>query len=313
MFRNTVLSSPISLFSSTSSNSLSLFSLHVDPSLPEDSACVLLQDDTDQRIEIPSNDATLLYRDPKQFKLRSSNLQSASAEEKENLGAEGKVERKPQLLTQSILHLQSPTISTTFIRSPPLVSLKDLESDSTNYFTELGLKNSRIHFQLRPLGSRPLVIEIGIKDVKNQLGRIRLSNFQARPTLYLFPRNQDDSSEKQDDPKALISESRNVETKSPLLHLPLSLVPSPSNENDVLTEWSSFNLDLPYLIPHLHNPSLLSFETAKAMSGKTQEDDDDEEELEQRSSTPLLIPFDRFESIAYVKVSLLRNCSRQSQ
>lgn len=289
MFRKTLASSPLSLFSSTSSNPFSLFSVQIDSTLPEDSGCVLVQDDTDEEKELEANEAALIFRDPSNFKLRSSNLkdedESVDVQEKD----EQNTDRRPQSITQTVLHLQSPTIATTYIRSPPLLKST---TDHTNHFNELGLTNSCIHFQLKPLDSRPLVIEVGVKDFKGQIGRIRLSNFQARPTLYLFNRiSKQSEGQEEEDQEFQVKESR-----SPLLHLPLALPQTPNRENNVLTEWCSFTLNLPYFMPHLHNPSLLSLDTAKAMSeARTDED--------RSSLSPALIPFDRFESLTYVKVS----------
>ncbi|CAK5274846.1 unnamed protein product [Mycena citricolor] len=87
-------------------------------------------------------------------------------------------------LDQTVLHIQSPTLPTTFIRCPP--------GDTT----VVGLKHPWIHLQVRDLG-REWSLELGVADRAGTEGVIRLSTFKKQPTL-------------------------TISTKHALLHLPLS-------------------------------------------------------------------------------------------
>lgn len=66
-----------------------------------------------------------------------------------------------------VLHIQSPTISTTFIQIPPVGFGKDLE-----------LTHPWLHLQVRDLG-REFAFEIGVVDKLGRSGRIRFATFQV--------------------------------------------------------------------------------------------------------------------------------------
>lgn len=70
------------------------------------------------------------------------------------------------LLNQTVLHIQSPTIFTTFIRCPGPSS------------EDLGLKNPWFHLQARNMG-RQWSFEIGVVDKSRRLGILRFSTFQV--------------------------------------------------------------------------------------------------------------------------------------
>ena len=236
MFSDTVQPSVVSLFSSTSSEPLALFSTHVDLDLPEDSGLILLRDCDDQRVDIAANDATLLQRDPKQFQLRSG------------------CSSRSGLVRESVLHLQSPTIKTTYIHSPPLPHTEPLD-----------IHLPYIHFQFRPIGAKPFVFEVGVQDTRGRKAKLRISNFQSQPTLYLRSSAAD-----------------------PLLHVPISM-----RESDVLKEvsqtpWRTVSLALGRLMPHLNNPKLLSLASSHALAAP--------------KGTTNLERFEGFQSITYVKV-----------
>ncbi|KAG2748887.1 hypothetical protein P692DRAFT_20833416 [Suillus brevipes Sb2] len=118
-------------------------------------------------------------------------------------------------LHQTVLHIQSPTLRMTFIRSPPHTGPGD---------RELGLKHKWFHLQVRNLG-REWSFDIGIVDKMGRRGVIRCSTFQKEPKLAISP----------------------VPNAHPVLHLPLSF-PQPSSRP--LTAWSTITLNLPSLIPH---------------------------------------------------------------
>ncbi|KDN36099.1 hypothetical protein RSAG8_11046, partial [Rhizoctonia solani AG-8 WAC10335] len=95
----------------------------------------------------------------------------------------------PQDLACTVLHIQSPTIQTTFIRCPPYGN----DARGT-----LGLTHQWLHIQLRDLG-REFSFEIGLTDTTGRAGIFRCSTFQEEPRIESL------------DP--------------PLLHVPLDMAP----------------------------------------------------------------------------------------
>ncbi|ESK86357.1 transcription factor iib [Moniliophthora roreri MCA 2997] len=186
----------VSLFSSTGSNPLFLFSQDTDKALPSDSFIHLLNDESSE--PLPAEPAKLIQ------------LPVISTSEDAGQGL---------TLVQSVLHIQSPTLRTTFIRVPAR------GSDQI-----LGLKHPWLHIQVRNLG-REWSFEVGIVDHAGREGILRLSTFQKQPEL-----------------KHIHSAN-----KSPLLHLPLSFPPSSSRP---LTAWSIINLNLPALLLHFTSLAL---------------------------------------------------------
>lgn len=146
MLLSSVQPSIISLFSSTGSNPLELFHANVDESLPADSFVQLLQDD----LNGPIPDAKSLLK-----------LPAISEDEKQDgassLGYQA---------CQTVLHIQSPTVRTTFVHAPSLAG------------QDLGIKHPWVHLQVRNLG-RPWSFEIGIVDSSGRRGIIRASTFQV--------------------------------------------------------------------------------------------------------------------------------------
>ncbi|TFK46836.1 hypothetical protein OE88DRAFT_1714841 [Heliocybe sulcata] len=165
MFSSSIQPSTVSLFSSTNSDSLALLSTHTDPQLPSDSFIHLLNDSKSE--PAPPSPACLI----------SSSAVSTSGEE------------SGYTLGQTVLHIQSPTIRSTYVRCPPAGSSE-----------HLGLKHPWMHIQVRDLG-RQWSFEVGVVDRGGRQGAIRCSTFQEIPRLTV--------------------------SNPPLLHLPLSF-PSPS-------------------------------------------------------------------------------------
>ncbi|THU99760.1 hypothetical protein K435DRAFT_658333, partial [Dendrothele bispora CBS 962.96] len=183
----------VSLFSSTGSNPLSLFSSQCDTSLPSDSFIHLLDD----RSSHPAPPPPAVQVHP--------HSTSDTHEEEEGYN-----------LDQTVLHIQSPTLPSTFIQCPPALLLQDDVGSSK----DLGLKHPWIHFQVKNLG-KPWSFEIGVVDQSARKGIIRSSTFQ---------------------PDSL-----------PLLHLPLSF---PLSSSHPLTAWSTINLHLPTFLPRFSSVAL---------------------------------------------------------
>ncbi|QRW18743.1 transcription factor IIB [Rhizoctonia solani] len=143
----------VSLFSSIGTHPLQLFSVSVDPTLPADSVIHFLNDHT----SLPPPDASVqLIQIPEQTEQESSCDQSS-----------------PHDLTCVVLHVQSPTIQTTFIRCPPY-------NDGSK--ATLGLTHQWLHMQLRDLG-REFSFEIGLVDTAGRAGVLRCSTFQEEPRI----------------------------------------------------------------------------------------------------------------------------------
>ncbi|KAJ6478726.1 hypothetical protein C8R47DRAFT_1287289 [Mycena vitilis] len=198
MFTNTVQPELVSLFSSTSSDPLSLFGASCDMTLPSDSFLHLLVD----KYSLPPPPTPAIPILPPSREQESDETDTSGLS-----------------LAQRVLHIQSPTLHTTYVRCPP------------NNSTQLGLKHPWVHLQVRDMG-REWSFEIGLVDRSGRVGVVRLSTFQKEPRLK---------------PPAKPS-------SPPLLHLPLSFPPISSRP---LTAWATVTLDLRTLLPHFSSLSLL--------------------------------------------------------
>lgn len=198
MFSGSVQPNIVCLFSSTGSQPLSLFSVHVDAALPSDSFVHLLND----RTSLPAPPGASLISLPKAYR---------------NEDAEACVGKQ---LRQTVLHIQSPTLRTTFIRCPASFSFRTDDKG-------LGLKHAWLQIQVRNVG-REWSFEVGIVDKTGKHGVIRCSTFQKNPTL------------------------RCNYNLAPVLHLPLKF---PSSSSNTLTAWSTVTVYLPDFIPQFASVS----------------------------------------------------------
>ncbi|CAA7264270.1 unnamed protein product [Cyclocybe aegerita] len=124
LFSSAVQPSIVSLFSSTGSDPLFLFNSSSDQSLPSDSFVHLLHDK--QSEPLPPDPHSLL---------RPPEINEKGEDGSESYGYE---------LDQTVLHIQSPTIGTTYIQCPPnggTVALPD-RPDAV-----LGIKHPWMHLQ----------------------------------------------------------------------------------------------------------------------------------------------------------------------
>jgi len=245
MLLTSLQTSPLSLFSSTSTNPFALFSVCTNSNLlPEDAGIVLLHDDTNEYSEITQAKSD-------QFKLKGGNHHHHLHQEGEKIGAR---------LDDIVAHLQSPTIQSTFLQCPPII---------TNQFSSrnengLGIRLPHIHFQVCLIGAsftRPFFVEIGVRDQRGTRAKIRCSTFQRKAKVYLPQRL---SSSKP------IDEDRNEEEegKRALLHIPIVL---PSNDENKATDWLTLSLPLNVLMSHFQDPSLLSQERSVDFVGGGQQ------------------------------------------
>ncbi|KIY47867.1 hypothetical protein FISHEDRAFT_44348 [Fistulina hepatica ATCC 64428] len=135
----------VSLFSSTGEDPLALFNTSTDAELPADSFVHLLHDASD--LPAPAKPAVL--------------ISPPELDEGRGLG-----------LDQTVLHIQSPTLSMAYITAPKA-------SDA-----HLGIKQPWLHLQVRNLG-KEWSMEVGLVDVAKRLGVLRVSTFQKQPELKL--------------------------------------------------------------------------------------------------------------------------------
>jgi len=157
MFSTALQPSTVSLFSSTGSDPLALFCVHKDDSLPVDSFVVLLHDRLSQ--PPPPAPAVLITPQHSQYQEDNSELYG-------------------YCLDQTVLHIQSPTITTTYIQSPPVFNYLPGSYGSSSV-DGLGIKHPWIHLQVRNL-SKEWAFEVGIVDLSARVGILRLSTFQVR-------------------------------------------------------------------------------------------------------------------------------------
>ncbi|KAF8137602.1 hypothetical protein EV363DRAFT_671830 [Boletus edulis] len=156
MFARSVQPDVVSLFSSTGSDPLGLFSVQVDGSLPSDSFIHLLNDSTS--LPAPSPPATLITAPSVYCDQRTDASQGHQ-------------------LNQTVLHIQSPTLRKTFIQCPISVP-----SHASSGGGVLGLKHTWLHIQVRNLG-RYWSFEVGVVDKQGRQGTVRCSTFQKAPKL----------------------------------------------------------------------------------------------------------------------------------
>lgn len=217
MFARSVQPDVVSLFSSTGSDPLGLFSVQVDASLPSDSFIHLLNDTTSLPAPPPPTAliaAPSVYRDQ-----RADTTQGHQ-------------------LNQTVLHIQSPTLRKTFIQCPPSVP-----PHASSDVGVLGLKHTWLHIQVRNL-SRDWSFEVGIVDKLGRQGIVRCSTFQVHFCLIPTPLSYYVSITLicfQKSPTLVRNRGA-----SPLLHLPLAFPPSSSSP---LTAWSTIALNLAKFIP----------------------------------------------------------------
>ena len=154
LFSASVQPSIISLFSSTGSDPLALFAVTTDKTLPADSFVHLLHD----RLSSPPPASPMEL-------LRLPELDRRGVEDSHIRGRE---------LEQTVLHIQSPTLPTTYIQCPPITA----SAGSAERSTVLGIKHPWMHIQVRNL-SREWSFEVGIVDQAGRAGILRFSTFQV--------------------------------------------------------------------------------------------------------------------------------------
>ncbi|KAI0720761.1 hypothetical protein C8T65DRAFT_801167 [Cerioporus squamosus] len=241
MFSSSVQPGLVSLFSSTGSEPLSLFETRTDQSLPSDSFICLLNDATSQ--PAPSAPRTLIA---------ANNPDEDDAHASPNYA-----------LDQTVLHIQSPTVKTTYIRCPPKRPSGAVRGRNDGH---LGLKHPWIHLQVRNIG-REWAFEVGVVDQSGREGIVRCSTFQQkRPKLKL--------------------------TNPPLLLLPFSFPPASSRP---LTSWSTISLNLPSLLPHFSSASL-------AHTGEDETDEPASSPQLDHRSRGVQVPSGTYSHVSYVKV-----------
>jgi hypothetical protein len=159
MFSGSVQPAIVSLFSSTGSEPLYLWSAKSDSSLPADSNICLLDDSNST--PIPSPPATLISPHP------------VGADASGN-SSDDVPERMGHSLTQTVLHIQSPSLTKTYMRCPP----QSWARTRTGREGDLGLKHPWVHIQVRNMG-RPWSFELGLVDQIGREGIVRCSTFQV--------------------------------------------------------------------------------------------------------------------------------------
>lgn len=146
MFAGCLQPAIVSLFSSTGSDPLNLWSIHNDPSSHSDSLIHFLHD----TMNIPSNSPrqSVSFVKPPTAKGGSPNIS----------------------LDQTVLHIQSLNLPKTFIRCPK----------RDGHLQDLGLKHPWLHIQVRNI-HKEWSFEVGLVDQSGKSGAVRCSTFQVSP------------------------------------------------------------------------------------------------------------------------------------
>jgi len=210
MFSGSVQPAIVSLFSSTGNEPLYLWSVKTDPSLPSDSFVCFLDDA--KSTPTPPPPAALISPHP-------VGVDAGGGGD----SADNSSERMGYSLTQTVLHIQSPSLTKTYLHCPPV----DWARARIGREGDLGLKHPLVHIQVRNMG-RPWSFELGLVDQAGKEGIVRCSTFQNEPAL--------------------------KPTSPPLLHLPLSF---PTASTTPLTSWTTISLSLPTLISHFSSRALV--------------------------------------------------------
>lgn len=168
MFSSSIQPALVSLFSSTGSDPLSLFAQHTDSALPADSVVCILNDTTS--LPHPPGPATLIA--PSSLSARDD-----GAEDDGYASGSGSVD---YTLNQSVLHIQSPTLRTTYVRCPPagVIERSALGARKRNASNDLGMEHPWLHMQIRNMG-REWSFEVGVVDQGGKEGVVRCSTFQV--------------------------------------------------------------------------------------------------------------------------------------
>ncbi|GHJ84107.1 hypothetical protein NliqN6_0509 [Naganishia liquefaciens] len=166
LFTHTAIPPLVSLLNASSCPALTPLWTHTtDPTLPEDSAVCLVQDDA------PHGGAYV----------PSTGYEAATAAAAEQIPSTVHlIPKRPAdigSLAQPVVHIQSPSIHRTYIQAG--APSPDARS--------LGIDLAFLGLQIRPLGERPFAAEVGVVDSAGHHGRIRISSFQTTPTLHYSP------------------------------------------------------------------------------------------------------------------------------
>ncbi|KAL1746041.1 hypothetical protein HDZ31DRAFT_62601 [Schizophyllum fasciatum] len=212
MFSSAVQPTLVSLFSSTGSAPLQLFATHTDTTLPEDSFVHLLNDTTNLPAPSPPCKLVQIYTGKGEGKGAEARVDDEEMRTKDSMTRL----KDSKTLVQTVLHIQSPTLPTTYVQCPPDYVVGGHTSNARG----LGLRHPWLHVQVRDLG-REWAMELGVADQARRVGVVRLSTFQPHPRL-------------------------DAVGSLPLLHLPLRF-PQRTDEYSAST-WSTIDLHLPRLL-----------------------------------------------------------------
>jgi hypothetical protein len=188
MFSNIIQPPSVSLFSSTGSEPLQLWSLNTDTTVPSGSSAIQLLHDSK---------SVLAHSGSKSYSSPHANISASliappalvelggtTADVTRNTGADSEHpsdsatgDNRGYELDQTVLHIQSPKPPKTYIQCPS-GSSASLPGRSYASAPSLGLKYPWIHLQVRNMG-REWSFEVGIVDLAGRTGVVRMSTFQV--------------------------------------------------------------------------------------------------------------------------------------
>lgn len=193
LMHNVLQTSPLSLFNACSEQPLALFSFDTDKTLPNDSGLALVKDKDDEIIWHIGID-----EDCKNYVCKDQGLKLIERTSNPTFS--------PHFIQGYSLHIQSPSIETTYIRCPPT---KDID---------LGITLPNLHLQVYLFDEHhPFMFEVSIKDHQGQSALLRWSTFKSTASLQYL--NQ----------------------QKPFLHMPLR---RPVRDSTTLTDWCTIVVPL---------------------------------------------------------------------
>lgn len=185
MFNSAAHQPILSLFSSTGSRPLDLFSQTIDTKTPGQSCICLLHDSTSEpRPEPPTILLTVLLSPPPP---PPSGSISTGPQVPNDECTRRPSDSQGYTLDQTVLHLQSPDLRRTYVQCPPHVHGFFHHHDKppggperSSHNRPLGIRQPWIHMQVRNLLGKDWSFEVGLVDSAGRVGVLRLSTFQVR-------------------------------------------------------------------------------------------------------------------------------------
>ncbi|KAJ9093394.1 hypothetical protein QFC21_006424, partial [Naganishia friedmannii] len=200
IFNNSLLPPLVTLLNSAAHPALSpLWNVRTDSRLAEDSGVVVLRDDDEMDAGgagTSCRDVRRGWEDEDAEQPSDTSAQASHGMTSNDLAIVPR-RRTHGNLAEPVIHIQSPTLRTTYIQAGSFATSTHITSkhhhnkkhgdtlhisdqdDEAEQELALGITLPRLGIQLRPLAARELVLEIGVADARGVQARVRVSSFQV--------------------------------------------------------------------------------------------------------------------------------------